>query len=49
MTTDNLTKLVAPVGFGLIASAGLMLIFWLNAAMLALGGVLMRRRDRHER
>src|SRR3954469_19643783 len=40
---DNLTKLIGPVIFGAIASAfGVPPLFWINAAMLAGGGVLMR-------
>jgi MFS family permease len=41
--TNQLTKLVSPVLFGLIASAfGLWPMFWLNAAMLATGGFFSR-------
>jgi predicted MFS family arabinose efflux permease len=40
---DNATKLVGPVIFGAIASAlGVAPLFWINAAMLAGGGLLMR-------
>jgi MFS family permease len=42
-STNQLTKLIAPVCFGAIASAlGLPAIFWLNAAMLAGGGYYSR-------
>ncbi|HEX2826930.1 MAG TPA: MFS transporter [Burkholderiales bacterium] len=42
-TTNQLTKLVAPLIFGAIASGfGLLVMFWLNAAMLA-GGAYMSR------
>jgi len=44
-TVDNLTRLVAPVLFGTIASAaGLAAVFWLNAAILGSGGLFSRRR-----
>jgi MFS family permease len=40
---DNATKLVGPVIFGAIAAAvGVAPLFWINAAMLAGGGLLMR-------
>jgi predicted MFS family arabinose efflux permease len=42
-STNQLTKLIAPVCFGAIASAfGLLAMFWINAAMLAGGGVYSR-------
>lgn len=44
-TTNQLTKLVSPVIFGAIASAlGLSPMFWINAAIMAGGGVISRRR-----
>ena len=44
LTAENLTRLVGPVLFGLVASAaGLAAVFWLNALMLGSGGVHMRR------
>jgi len=40
---DNATKLVGPIIFGAIAAAvGVPPLFWINAAMLVSGGVLMR-------
>ena len=40
---DNATKLVGPIVFGAIAAAvGVPPLFWINAAMLLSGGVLMR-------
>jgi len=43
-TGDNLTRLTGPLLFGLLASAaGLAAVFWLNALMLASGGLLARR------
>ena len=40
---DNVTKLCAPVLFGLIATAlGVAALFWINAAMLGAGGLLVR-------
>ncbi len=43
LTADNLTRLVAPVMFGAVASSvGLLAIFWLNAAMLGAGGAFSR-------
>ena len=40
---DNATKLVGPIIFGAIAAAvGVPPLFWINAAMLVGGGVLMR-------
>jgi len=45
--TNQLTKLVSPVIFGAIASGfGLLAMFWLNAAMLATGGAISRRKDK---
>jgi MFS family permease len=42
-TTNQLTKLVSPILFGTIASAlGLLPMFWINAAMLAAGGMFSR-------
>ncbi len=41
--TDNATKLVGPVIFGAIAAAlGVAALFWINAAMLAGGSLLVR-------
>lgn len=43
LTADNLTRLVAPVMFGAVASSlGLLAIFALNAAMPGAGGVFSR-------
>jgi MFS family permease len=43
VTTNHLTKLVGPVVFGAIASAfGLSPMFWINAAMMAAGGMISR-------
>ena len=40
---DNATKLVGPVIFGALAAAfGVPALFWINAAMLGAGGVLVR-------
>ncbi len=40
---DNATKLVGPVIFGAIAAAaGVVALFWINAVMLAGGGLLVR-------
>lgn len=51
LTADNLTRLVGPVLFGVIASgAGLAAVFWLNALMLGSGSLFARRsgaRRRH--
>jgi uncharacterized protein (DUF2062 family) len=45
LTGDNLTRLIDPVLFGMLASAaGLAAVFWLNAAMLGSGSLLARRR-----
>jgi MFS family permease len=44
LTADNLTRLVGPVLFGMIASAaGLSAVFWLNSLMLGSGSVFARR------
>ena len=46
MTTNNFTKIISPLVFGAVASAfGLGPLFWLNALMLATGGVLSRPRE----
>ena len=43
MTVNQLTRVVGPVAFGSIASAfGLHPVFWINAMMLASGGLLSR-------
>jgi MFS family permease len=43
--TNQLTKLISPVIFGAVASGfGLLAMFWLNAMMLAAGGVMSRRK-----
>jgi hypothetical protein len=43
---DNLTRLVGPVLFGLIASAtGLAAVFWLNGLMQGSGSLFARRRQ----
>jgi MFS family permease len=42
-TANQLTKLVSPVIFGAVATAiGLSPMFWLNAALMACGGVMSR-------
>ena len=47
VTTNQLTKLVSPVLFGAVASAlGLFPMFWINAAMMAAGGMISRHRTR---
>ncbi len=47
LTVDNLTRLVGPVLFGLIASAaGLAAVFWLNGLMQSSGSLFARRRQR---
>ena len=44
LTADNLTRLVSPVLFGMMATAaGLAAVFWLNALMLGSGSLLARR------
>ena len=51
LTADNLTRLVGPMLFGVIASAaGLAAVFWLNGLMLGSGGIFARRSGprRHE-
>jgi len=46
LTADNLARLVGPVLFGMLASAaGLAVVFWLNAALLASGSRLARRHE----
>ena len=46
-TTNQLTKLVKPIVFGAIASAfGLFPTFWINAAMMAAGGLINRTRTK---
>ena len=43
LTAENLTRLAAPLLFGMVAStAGLAVAFWLNAVMLGSGGAYMR-------
>jgi len=45
LTADNLTRLVGPLLFGVLASgAGLAAVFWANAVMLGAGTQIMRRR-----
>ncbi|MCW5603738.1 MAG: MFS transporter [Burkholderiales bacterium] len=42
-TTNQFTKLASPILFGAIASGlGLLLMFWINATLLALGGYINR-------
>lgn len=42
-TTNQLTKLVSPVVFGsLAAAAGLFAMFWINAALMAVGALMSR-------
>jgi len=44
LTADNLTRLIGPVLFGMIAAAaGLAAVFWLTALMLGAGSVVTRR------
>jgi MFS family permease len=48
-TVDNATKLVGPVIFGAIAAAfGVAALFWINAAMLAGGSLLVKPRKARE-
>jgi predicted MFS family arabinose efflux permease len=48
-TVDNATKLVGPVIFGAMAAAfGVAALFWINAAMLAGGSLLIRPRKVRE-
>ena len=48
ITVNHLTKMISPVLFGALGSAfGLNLMFWLNAVMLASGGVINRPK-KHE-
>ena len=50
LTAENLTRLVAPFLFGVIASAaGLAAVFWLNALMLGAGAMFMRGTVRPKR
>jgi predicted MFS family arabinose efflux permease len=43
LTAENLTRLVAPFLFGVVASAaGLSAVFWISAVMLGAGGMFMR-------
>jgi MFS family permease len=45
--TNQLTKLVSPVIFGAVASGfGLLAMFWLNAILLAGGGMMSRRKEK---
>jgi len=45
MTVNHLTRVVAPVVFGSLASAaGLAAVFWVNALMLGAGGLFSRSR-----
>lgn len=49
LAADNLTRLVAPMLFGAIASAaGLAVVFWLNALMLGSGGLFARHRSAYK-
>jgi MFS family permease len=44
LTAENVTRMVAPVLFGMIASAaGLAAVFWINALLMGSGGAYMRR------
>lgn len=46
MTVNHLTRVVAPVIFGIIGSSlGLAAVFWINGLMLGGGGVLTRTRS----
>ena len=50
LTVDNLTRLVGPVMFGIMAGAtGLAAVFWLNAVILGSGGLFARRRGARSR
>jgi MFS family permease len=50
LTADNLTRLVGPLLFGLMAGAtGLAAVFWLNAVILGSGGLFARRRSARSR
>ena len=48
MTANHLTRSVAPAVFGSLGSAfGLFPVFWINALMLAAGGVISRVKRGH--
>ena len=50
LTADNLTRLVGPMLFGVLASAaGLAAVFWLNAVLLSSGGLFARRSGTRQR
>lgn len=43
LTANNLVRVVGPIAFGIVGSAlGLAAVFWINAAMMATGGLLSR-------
>jgi predicted MFS family arabinose efflux permease len=47
LTVDNLTRLIGPLLFGMMAGGvGLASVFWLNALMLGSGGLVARWRQR---
>jgi MFS family permease len=47
LTSNNFVRLAGPIVFGAVGSAfGLPPVFWINAGMMALGGLLMMRRDK---
>lgn len=49
LTSNNLVRVVGPIAFGAVGSAmGLAPVFWINAAMMATGGVLSRSRKKDE-
>ena len=47
LTANNLVRVVGPIVFGAVGSAlGLPAVFWINAAMMAGGGLLSRSREK---
>lgn len=47
LTSNNFVRVAGPIVFGAVGSAfGLPPVFWINAGMMMLGGLLMMRRDK---
>lgn len=47
LTAANLVRLGGPIVFGTIGTAfGLPPVFWINAAMMAAGGLFLMKRDK---
>jgi predicted MFS family arabinose efflux permease len=43
LTINNIARIIAPAAFGVLASAAsLMAVFWVNAALLGVGGAVAR-------